>query len=147
MQAYRASERGFTLIEVMVVVVILGILAALVVPKIMGRPDEARVIKARQDVQAIEAALNLYRLDNHTYPSTAQGLRALVEKPDGEPAPASWKAGGYLARVPQDPWGRDYLYLNPGLHGEIDVWSYGADGREGGEGVDADVGNWVDSDL
>jgi general secretion pathway protein G len=94
MQAYRASERGFTLIEVMVVVVILGILAALVVPKIMGRPDEARVIKARQDVQAIEAALNLYRLDNHTYPSTAQGLRALVEKPDGEPAPACRRTRG-----------------------------------------------------
>lgn len=144
MRAYRSSESGFTLIEVMVVVVILGILAALVVPKIMGRPDEARVIKARQDVQAIEAALNLYRLDNHVYPSTGQGLRALVEKPAGEPPAPNWKPGGYLDRVPQDPWGRDYLYLNPGLHGEIDIWSYGADGREGGEGVAADVGNWVE---
>lgn len=144
MRAYRSSESGFTLIEVMVVVVILGILAALVVPKIMGRPDEARVIKARQDVQAIEAALNLYRLDNHVYPSTDQGLRALVEKPAGEPPAPNWKTGGYLDRVPQDPWGRDYLYLNPGLHGEIDIWSYGADGREGGEGVAADVGNWVE---
>ena len=146
MRSMQAKQRGFTLIEVMVVVVILGILAALVVPRIMGRPDEARVIKARQDVQAIEAALNLYRLDNHAYPSTEQGLAALVEKPGGEPAPGNWKAGGYLNRVPQDPWGRDYLYLNPGLHGQIDVWSYGADGQEGGEGVDADVGNWVDSD-
>ena len=145
MRTERAKQRGFTLIEVMVVVVILGILAALVVPKIMGRPDEARVIKARQDVQAIEAALNLYRLDNHAYPGTDQGLKALVEKPAGEPAAPNWKAGGYLDRVPQDPWGREYQYLNPGLHGEIDVWSYGADGREGGEGVNADLGNWPES--
>jgi general secretion pathway protein G len=142
MRTERAKQRGFTLIEVMVVVVILGILAALVVPKIMGRPDEARVIKARQDVQA---ALNLYRLDNHAYPGTDQGLKALVEKPAGEPAAPNWKAGGYLDRVPQDPWGREYQYLNPGLHGEIDVWSYGADGREGGEGVNADLGNWAEA--
>ena len=148
MRAYRAmerGERGFTLIEVMVVVVILGILAALVVPKIMGRPDEARVIKARQDVQAIEAALNLYRLDNHAYPGTDQGLTALVEKPAGEPAAPNWKAGGYLDRVPQDPWGRPYQYLNPGLHGEVDIWSYGADGQEGGEGVNGDLGNWAEA--
>ncbi|MFZ5493382.1 MAG: type II secretion system major pseudopilin GspG [Pseudomonadota bacterium] len=145
MRTERAKQRGFTLIEVMVVVVILGILAALVVPRIMGRPDEARVIKARQDVQAIEAALNLYRLDNHAYPGSDQGLKALVEKPAGEPAAPNWKAGGYLDRVPQDPWGREYQYLNPGLHGEIDVWSYGADGREGGEGVNADLGNWPES--
>lgn len=143
MRADKRTNGGFTLIEVMVVVVILGILAALVVPKIMGRPDEARVIKARQDVQAIEAALNLYRLDNHMYPSTGQGLRALVEKPTDEPAAPNWKSGGYLDRMPQDPWGRDYLYLNPGLHGEIDIWSYGADGQEGGEGVNADLGNWA----
>ena len=145
MQSKQAQQRGFTLIEVMVVVVILGILAALVVPKIMGRPDEARVIKARQDVQAIEAALNLYRLDNHAYPGTDQGLKALVEKPAGEPAAPNWKAGGYLDRVPQDPWGRPYQYLNPGLHGEIDIWSYGADGQEGGEGVNADLGNWAEA--
>ena len=144
MQSKQAQQRGFTLIEVMVVVVILGILAALVVPKIMGRPDEARVIKARQDVQAVEAALNLYRLDNHAYPGTDQGLKALVEKPSGEPAAPNWKAGGYLDRVPQDPWGHPYQYLNPGLHGEIDIWSYGADGQEGGEGVNADLGNWAD---
>jgi general secretion pathway protein G len=145
MQTSRTQQRGFTLIEVMVVVVILGILAALVVPKIMGRPDEARVIKARQDVQAIEAALNLYRLDNHVYPSTEQGLTALVEKPSGEPAAPNWKTGGYLDRVPQDPWGRPYQYLNPGLHGEIDIWSYGADGQEGGEGVNADLGSWAEA--
>lgn len=145
MQTCRTQQRGFTLIEVMVVVVILGILAALVVPKIMGRPDEARVIKARQDVQAIEAALNLYRLDNHVYPSTEQGLTALVEKPSGEPAAPNWKTGGYLDRVPQDPWGRPYQYLNPGLHGEIDIWSYGADGQEGGEGVNADLGSWAEA--
>ena len=143
MRAYRRSDGGFTLIEVMVVVVILGILAALVVPKIMGRPDEARVIKARQDIQAVEAALNLYRLDNHVYPGTDQGLRALVEKPTGEPAAPNWKTGGYLDRMPQDPWGRDYQYLNPGLHGEIDIWNLGADGAEGGEGVNADLGNWA----
>ena len=145
MQTSRTQQRGFTLIEVMVVVVILGILAALVVPKIMGRPDEARVIKARQDVQAIEAALNLYRLDTHVYPSTDQGLTALVEKPSGEPAAPNWKTGGYLDRVPQDPWGRPYQYLNPGLHGEIDIWSYGADGQEGGEGVNADLGSWAEA--
>ena len=145
MQTCRTQQRGFTLIEVMVVVVILGILAALVVPKIMGRPDEARVIKARQDVQAVEAALNLYRLDNHAYPSTDQGLTALVEKPSGEPAAPNWKAGGYLDRVPQDPWGHPYQYLNPGLHGETDIWSYGADGQEGGEGVNADLGNWAEA--
>ncbi len=143
MRADMRTNSGFTLIEVMVVVVILGILAALVVPKIMGRPDEARVIKARQDIQAVEAALNLYRLDNHAYPGTDQGLKALVEKPTGEPPTPNWKAGGYLDRMPQDPWGRDYQYLNPGLHGEIDIWSYGADGQEGGEGVKADLGNWA----
>ena len=143
MRADKRSESGFTLIEVMVVVVILGILAALVVPKIMGRPDEARVIKARQDIQAVEAALNLYRLDNHVYPGTDQGLKALVEKPTGEPPAPNWQAGGSVARTPQDPWGRDYQYLNPGLHGEIDIWSYGADGQEGGEGVKADLGNWA----
>ena len=146
MRSMQAKQRGFTLIEVMVVVVILGILAALVVPRIMGRPDEARVIKARQDVQAVEAALNLYRLDNHAYPSTDQGLKALVEKPAGDPAAPNWKAGGYLDRVPQDPWDRPYQYLNPGLHGEIDIWSYGADGQEGGEGVNADLGNWAESE-
>lgn len=130
---------GFTLIEVLVVVVILGILAAVVVPRLMDRPDEARAVRARQDIQAIVTALNLYRLDNFSYPSTDQGLDALVQAPPGA---SNWRAGGYLDRVPVDPWGRPYLYLNPGRNGDIDVWSQGADGRSGGEGANADVGNW-----
>jgi general secretion pathway protein G len=134
--------RGFTLIEVMVVVVILSILAAIVVPKIMDRPDEARITKAKQDIRALESALNLYRLDNFSYPSTEQGLEALVKKPSIDPIPPKWKEGGYLDRLPQDPWGRDYLYLAPGQYGAIDVFSYGADGQEGGEGTNADIGNW-----
>jgi general secretion pathway protein G len=137
----RARQQAFTLIEVMVVVVILSILGALVVPKIMDRPDQARIAKAKQDIKAIESALNLYRLDNYRYPSTDQGLQALVSKP----AQASnWKQGGYLDRVPKDPWNRDYLYLSPGSKGEVDIYSLGADGSAGGEGADADVGNWTD---
>ncbi|MDM8546754.1 type II secretion system major pseudopilin GspG [Candidatus Venteria ishoeyi] len=134
---------GFTLIEVMVVVVILGILAALVVPKIMDRPDEARITKARQDIRAIEAALNLYKLDNYNYPNTDQGLEALVQKPSTEPLPRQWKSGGYLDRLPQDPWGGEYLYLSPGVHGEIDIYSLGVDQQEGGEQRNADIGNWM----
>jgi general secretion pathway protein G len=134
--------RGFTLIEVMVVIVILGVLAALVVPRVMSRPDEARVTAARQDIASLMQALKLYRLDNRRYPSTAQGLRALVEKPSGDPVPTNWKP--YLERLPDDPWGTPYQYLNPGLHGEIDVMSFGADGRAGGEGFDADIGSWHD---
>lgn len=136
-------QRGFTLLEVMVVVVILGILAALVVPKIISRPDEARVIAARQDIASLMQALKLYRLDNQRYPTTEQGLQALVAKPALEPVPGNWKAGGYLERLPKDPWGRPYLYLNPGRNGEIDVFSQGADGQPGGEGNDADIGNWA----
>lgn len=138
----RRTQSGFTLIEIMVVVVILGILAALIVPKIMSRPDEARVIAARQDIGSLVSALKLYRLDNKRYPSTEQGLQALINKPASGPAADGWKAGGYVEKLPQDPWGHPYLYLNPGLHGEIDVFSYGADGQAGGEGLDADVGNW-----
>ena len=133
---------GFTLIEVMVVVVILSILAALVVPQIMGRPDEARVVKAQNDLRAIEAALKLYKLDNYAYPSTDQGLEALVNKPSLPPEPRNWKSGGYLERLPQDPWGKPYFYLNPGTHGEIDLWCQGADGLPDGNGVNADLGNW-----
>lgn len=136
------KQTGFTLIEIMVVVVILGVLAALVVPKIMSRPDEARIAKVRQDIRAIEAALNLYKLDNYVYPSTDQGLEALVSPPSGNPPAPNWKAGGYLERLPKDPWGFGYNYLQPGLHGEIDIWSYGADGQPGGDGVNQDLGNW-----
>src|SRR5450759_1320738 len=131
---------GFTLIEVMVVVVILGILAALSVPKIMNRPDDARVIAARQDISALMQALKLYRLDNQIYPSTDQGLQALVARPTTAPLPPNWKTGGYLERLPKDPWGSDYQYLNPGVHGEIDIFSLGADKAPGGEGNNADIG-------
>jgi general secretion pathway protein G len=134
--------RGFTLIEVLVVIAILGILAALIVPKIMGRPDEARRVAARQDVATIMQALKLYRLDNGRYPTADQGLKALVEKPTSEPVPNNWKPGGYLERLPNDPWDNPYQYLNPGVHGEIDVFSYGADGKPGGEANDADIGSW-----
>jgi general secretion pathway protein G len=136
------THRGFTLIEVMVVVAILGILAAIVIPRIMDRPDEARVIKARQDIRAMESALQLYRLDNFSYPTTDQGLEALVSRPSGSPEPRNWKAGGYLDRLPKDPWGNQYEYLSPGVHGELDIFSYGADGSPEGEGVNSDVGNW-----
>nr|VFK14071.1 MAG: general secretion pathway protein G [Candidatus Kentron sp. LPFa]VFK30332.1 MAG: general secretion pathway protein G [Candidatus Kentron sp. LPFa] len=130
---------GFTLIEVMVVVVILGILAAIVVPKIMDRPDMARVTKAEQDIRALESALSLYRLDNFRYPTTDEGLGALVSGRSGN---GNRKSGGYLARVPKDPWGNEYLYLQPGQHGEIDVYTLGADGQIGGDGFNADIGNW-----
>ena len=135
-------RRGFTLLEVMVVVVILGILAALVVPKILSRPDEARVIAAKQDIASMMQALKLYRLDNQRYPSTEQGLQALVARPASAPLAANWKAGGYVERVPRDPWGNPYHYLNPGVRGELDVFSMGADGALGGEGNDADIGSW-----
>jgi general secretion pathway protein G len=137
-----ASRSGFTLIEIMVVVVILAILAALIVPKVMSRPDEARVVAAQQDIGALTQALKLYRLDNLRYPTTEQGLAALVARPSLAPVPANWKPGGYLERLPKDPWGNPYQYLSPGLRGEIDVFSYGADGVAGGEGIDADIGSW-----
>jgi len=138
----RSRQAGFTLIEIMVVVVILGILAAIAVPRIMDRPDTARLAKAKQDVRVVESALKLYRLDNFQYPSTEQGVQALVTKPSIQPVPKNWKPGGYLDRLPEDPWGNTYHYRNPGEHGEIDVYSLGRDNRPGGEGVDADIGNW-----
>lgn len=141
-QRTRRAAHGFTLIEIMVVVVILGILAALVVPKIMSRPDEARIIAAKQDIASISQALKLYRLDNGRYPTTEQGIAALVTKPTAEPVPNNWKAGGYLERLPKDPWGHPYQYLNPGVRGEVDIFSFGADGQPGGTGNDADIGNW-----
>ncbi|MDF1577696.1 MAG: type II secretion system major pseudopilin GspG [Desulfurivibrionaceae bacterium] len=142
--ARRFAQGGFTLIEIMVVVVILSILAAFVVPKIMDRPDQARIVKVEQDIRAIEGSLKLYKLDNYVYPSTDQGLEALVKRPQDDPEPKNWKEGGYLDRLPLDPWGNEYLYLNPGLHGSIDIFSMGADGQPGGEGVNADIGNWRD---
>ena len=135
-------QEGFTLIEIMVVIVIIGILAALIVPKIMSRPDDARIVAAKQDIGSIMQALKLYKLDNHSYPTTEQGLDALVKKPATPPVPENWKSGGYLEKLPVDPWGKPYQYLNPGLHGEIDVFSFGADGMPGGEGNDADIGSW-----
>ena len=137
----RTLRRGFTLLEVMVVVVILGILAALVVPKIISRPDEARAIAAKQDIASLMQALKLYRLDNQRYPTTEQGLQALVTRPAS--AAPNWKTGGYVERVPKDPWGNAYQYLNPGVRGELDVFSMGAAGAAGGEGNDADIGSWT----
>ncbi|HEX9390066.1 MAG TPA: type II secretion system major pseudopilin GspG [Usitatibacteraceae bacterium] len=138
----RKRQSGFTLIEVMIVVVILGILAAVVIPKLLDRPDQARVTAAKSDIAVIMQQLKLYRLDNTFYPSTDQGLQALIVKPSTQPIPANWKTGGYLEKLPNDPWGRPYQYLNPGVKGEIDVFSLGADGQAGGEGVNADIGSW-----
>lgn len=137
-----APQGGFTLIEVMIVVVIIGVLAAVLVPRIMGRPDEARQVAAKQDIATISQALKLYRLDNQRYPTTEQGLMALVQMPSSQPVPTNWKQGGYVERLPKDPWGNPYQYLSPGVKGEIDIFSYGADGQPGGSGADKDIGSW-----
>ena len=137
----RNRQSGFTLIEVMVVVVILGILAAVIVPKVIDKPDEARLVKVKSDIQEIQSTLEIYKLDNYVYPTTDQGLQALVQKPNSDPVPPHWKQ--YLDQLPMDPWGHPYQYLNPGSHGlAVDIWSLGADGQPGGDGVNADVGNW-----
>lgn len=133
--------RGFTLMEIMVVVVILGILAALVAPNVFRRVDDARVTKAKQDIRGFETALNLYRMDNYKVPTNDQGLQALVAKP-ADSTVRNWKEGGYINGLRKDPWGNDYKYQNPGSHGEFDIFTYGADGEEGGEGPNADIGNW-----
>ena len=140
----RINNRGFTLIELMVVIVILGILAGLIVPRIMGRPDEARQMKAKIQIESIETALKLYKLDNGSYPGTEQGLQALVEQPTSGNIPTKWREGGYLERgkLPKDPWGNDFVYLSPGVHGEHDIISYGADGVPGGEGKNMDINSW-----
>lgn len=138
----RHRQTGFSLIEIMVVIVIIAIMASMIVPRIMGKPDEARVTKAITDIRQLEGALNMYRLDNYAYPSTDQGLQALVQRPSGTPEPRNYQQGGYIQRLPDDPWGNPYQYLNPGQHSEIDIWSLGADGAPGGEGINTDIGNW-----
>ena len=135
-----SKTQGFTLIEVMVVVIILGILAAIVVPRVMDRPDAARITKTKQDIRAMESALNLYKLDNFSYPTTDQGLEALVAKPAGTPEPRNWEK--YMDRLAKDAWGNDYQYLSPGIKGDIDIFSLGADGQPGGDKQNADIGNW-----
>lgn len=137
-QLNRSQQQGFTLIEIMVVVVILGILAAAVVPKIMSRPEQARIEKAKHDIGALESALNIYKLDNYQYPSTDQGLESLVTKPSGSPQPRNYKKGGYIKKLNNDPWGNEYLYLFPGTHTDLDLYSLGPDGQPS----DDDIGNW-----
>jgi general secretion pathway protein G len=133
-------QRGFTLIELMVVLAIIGVLAALIVPNVLGRADDARITAARTDVGNLMQALKLYKLDNQRYPSAEQGLKALIAKPSTEPVPGNWKP--YLDKLPNDPWGRAYQYMSPGIKGEVDVLSFGADGQAGGEGNNADIGSW-----
>ena len=137
-----SAQQGFTLIEIMVVVIIIGILAAIVAPNVIGRVDDAQIVKATAEISNIENAMKFYRLDNFAYPSSEQGIEALVTRP-ADPNIKNWKAGGYLERVPSDPWGNPYLYLNPGNEREIDIYTLGRDGAPGGEGVDADIGNWT----
>jgi general secretion pathway protein G len=140
--AAASSPRGFTLIEIMVVMVILALLATLVVPKVLDSLDKARVSKAKTDIRGYETALNMFRLDNFKYPTTDQGLEALVKKP-ADPTIRNWRPGGYVPKITKDPWGDDYQYISPGTHGsEFDLFSYGADTQSGGEGYDADIGNW-----
>jgi general secretion pathway protein G len=138
----RHLARGFTLVEIMVVVVIIGILGALVVPKLMGRTGESRVAAAKVDISTLMQALKLYKLDNQRYPTTEQGLVSLTAKPTSGPAANGWKAGGYVEKLPKDPWGNAYQYMAPGIHGEVDLFSLGADGQPGGTGEDSDIGSW-----
>jgi len=136
------KQRGFSLIEVLVVLVIMGLLVSIIAPNVLGRADDARVQKVFADFSAIETALRMYRLDNYSLPTSEQGLQALVTRPSLAPVPTNWKSGGYLQSLPLDPWGNPYLYLSPGTQGEYDLFSFGADGVRGGEGQNADLGNW-----
>ncbi len=138
----RAAEHGFTLVEIMVVVVILGIMGAVVVPKVFGRIGESKIAAARQDIISLKQSLTLYKLDNQRYPTTEQGLQALRAKPTTGPAANAWKAEGYIEKLPNDPWGKPYLYLSPGVKGEIDIFTLGADGQPGGADENADIGSW-----
>jgi general secretion pathway protein G len=140
------NETGFSLVEILVVLVIMGLLISVVAPTVLNRADEARVAKVMADFKNIETALKIYRLDNYVYPTTEQGLQALVEKSTLDPEPRNFKEGGYLEELPLDPWGRPYVYLSPGEHGEVDLYSYGADGISGGEGQNLDLGNWKEKD-
>ena len=137
------AQGGFSLVEILVVLVIMGLLVSIVAPTVLNQADDARIQKAQADFKAIETALKIYRLDNFAYPSTEQGLEALVTPSDLDPRPRNFKQGGYLGEVPLDPWGRPYLYLSPGDNGEVDIYSLGADGLSGGEGQNADIGNWA----
>ncbi|MBY5935568.1 type II secretion system major pseudopilin GspG [Tateyamaria omphalii] len=139
------KDAGFSLLELMVVVVILSILALVIVPRVIDRPDQARAARAQSDIAAISSAVELYRLDNFRYPTTEQGLAALVNRPTTEPAPANYAENGYIDRLPVDPWGQPYQYLSPGVHGQFDIFTYGADGQTGGSGADADIGSWTGS--
>ncbi len=142
----KRNTSGFSLVEILVVLVIMGLLISIVAPTVLNRADDARIEKAKADFKAIETALKIYRLDNYVYPTTEQGLQALVEPSSLEPEPRNFKQGGYLAEVPLDPWGRPYLYLSPGEHGEVDIYTLGADGLSGGDGQNADFGNWKDTE-
>jgi general secretion pathway protein G len=135
-------QKGFTLIEILIVVVILSILAITVVPQFLDQPGKARIARAQSDIQSLNKALSMYKLDNYSYPSTSQGLQALVTPPSGQPSAKNWKPGGYIEKLITDPWGNPYQYLNPGSRGTIDIYSLGADGQAGGEGENQDVGNW-----
>ncbi len=146
MQSLKNNQAGFSLIEIMVVIVIIGLLVAIVAPNVLERADEARIQKVKADFKNFETALKLYKLDNFAYPTSEQGLRALVEKPTQDPVPRNWKQGGYVDNLPDDPWGRAYLYLSPAElgHGDYDIYTLGADGVTGGEKENADLGNWQD---
>ncbi|WP_121629464.1 type II secretion system major pseudopilin GspG [Tropicibacter alexandrii] len=138
----QGAQAGFSLLELMVVVVIMSILALVIVPRVIDRPDQARIARVQSDISVLTSAVELYRLDNLRYPTTEQGLAALVDQPTAPPVPANWATNGYIDRLPKDPWGNDYQYLEPGVHGVFDIFTLGADGQEGGSGADADLGSW-----